>query len=296
MLDEARGALEEVIRQRPGFAEGYCQLGLVCHALGRIDEAREALETSLRLRPELAEAEAELGDMRANEASSSRAIALYQQAVGHKPDFVGALDNLAVAQRDAGRLDDAAAACRRAIALDPKCAQALGNLGLVLEDQQQLTAAIACHRDAVRLSPHSAELHNALAAARGAQRRTRGGTGRAGRSHTAGARASSPRISNRGGVLKQLGRYDEAIRQFEQALALDNGALDVRNSLGSALQLAGRPVEARDAYQRIWKSIRTAPTCTRTWAGCWLPKASSTRRYRTTIRVCAPAPACVGAS
>ncbi len=249
MLEEAHAQFEAVLRRRPDFAEAHCQLGIVCHALGRIDAARAALETSLRFRPGLAAAHAELGDLAREQGDMERAIAAYERALTFKPDFAAALNNLAVALREAGRLDESAAACRRAIALDPNCAMAYSNLGLVLADQQELDEALAAHREAVRLCPDSALLHNALGAV----------LERSGRYEEAlGALDEALRLapdlavarSNRGGVLKQLGRHEEAIGEFEKALALDVNSSEMQSNLGGALQLAGRSDEARDAYQR----------------------------------------------
>jgi len=51
-IEEARSALELVVREKPGFVEAWYQLGVNWLALGNNSEAERALRTAARLRPD----------------------------------------------------------------------------------------------------------------------------------------------------------------------------------------------------------------------------------------------------
>ena len=57
--------------------------------------------------------------------------------------------------------------------------------------------------------------------------------------------------SNLGVVLQALGRLEEAIAQYEQALAIDPNFAMAHYNLGIAVDKSGRPDEAAVHYRRI---------------------------------------------
>ncbi len=56
--------------------------------------------------------------------------------------------------------------------------------------------------------------------------------------------------NNKGGSLAALGRHEEAIRCYDEALAIDRSAIQVLNNKGSALSALGRSEEAIGCYDK----------------------------------------------
>ena len=278
-LTEAQQAYEGVVTQQPNFARGHCRLGAVLHALGDLVRAQSELETSLRLDPTLAEAHAELADLARELGRMEAALAGYREALRLDPRSTKALNNLALALRAVRRYEDSAECCRRAIAIDPTCVEAHSNLGLALQDLERFDEAIACQRRALELRPDSSDLHQALGAVLACAGRyedalrvmqTAIELGQAG-----GAPPENLAVvhNNRGGVLKQLGRYDEALASFEQGLQEDTRAAQAR---GEAVTISPETAAkaAPSALMRPERaSLRNNRALTRLllgdWAGGW---------------------------
>ena len=115
-----------------------------------------------------------------------------------------------------GQLDAAERQFRNAHALEPRNYNVLNALALIALDRGDATAAIALLTRACELSPDQ----------------------------------PTPRV-NLGNAFARLGRYDDAIGQYDVALTLRPRDVDALYNRSTALLFSDRPGEAIDGYQRV---------------------------------------------
>ena len=70
------------------------------------------------------------------------------------------------------------------------------------------------------------------------------------------APANAEVLANRGAALRQLGRYDEALADYDRALAIAPGSAEAHNNRGVTLAALARWREARECYDR---ALQLAP-------------------------------------
>ncbi|TDG21619.1 tetratricopeptide repeat protein [Paraburkholderia silviterrae] len=216
----AEAALRRALELDPSFAPAWNRLG---HLLAEAhpDEAEAALRRAIELNPELAAAHFNLGNLLCERRPDVAAQAL-RRAVALQPDFAVAWVNLAHTLAKTHR-EEAEAAARQAVALDPGLADAHYNLGTLIGVAQPDEAAGALRR-AVALQPDhrlawhhlglvlkGERLHEAEAALRRAIELDR--TDPAGHAVL-------------GNVLLDMGRLDESVASYREALALASASND----------------------------------------------------------------------
>lgn len=113
-----------------------------------------------------------------------------------------------------GELEQAEHCLRKALALAPDSATALENLSVTLVGRGEAEKALEFSTQAIRLKPAAAT------------------------------------FDRRGYILAQLGRHEEAIRDFRQALDADPQLADAHNNLGVSLQASGHSEEAIESFSR----------------------------------------------
>ena len=179
-------------------------------------------------------------------APTGAAIPLFAAATEFMPDSSQAFLYLGLAQYTAGNAVEAIEPLRTAVRLDPADAQAALYLGRVLIQADQGPAGIEALTAATTRFPNDAALRSELLNAY--QR-----TGRAAEALTlyetalqSPSAAEEPVLRfNYGTVLLQAGRVDDAIVQFEQAIALDPTNFDAHYNLGAAYQNQAAAVNRR---------------------------------------------------
>lgn len=114
------------------------------------------------------------------------------------------------------QLDAAAAAFQQALMLRRDFWQAHANLGLVLKAQGRFDEAIAQFRKAIKLAPPSAELLGSLA-----------------------------------NVFHMAGKAREAVQHYEQAIARDGRVPGIRMAFGALLMQLGRPDDAARQFTAV---------------------------------------------
>jgi tetratricopeptide (TPR) repeat protein/SAM-dependent methyltransferase len=122
--------------------------------------------------------------------------------------------NMAFALQQLGRLPEAAAHYRKALALKSDYTDAHTNLGNVLTVLGSHAEAALCYERVVVQAP-TAEAHY-----------------------------------NLGSAFARLGRLDDAVAQFERALALKGDLIGAHNNLANALVAQGRPEQALAHFER----------------------------------------------
>lgn len=133
------------------------------------------------------------------------------------PRHFGALNFYAILLMQRGRLAEAVPLLRRAVSVNPGSDATHYNLGLALKGLNKPAEALEAFSKSLEIKP-SAETWN-----------------------------------NRGTAFNDLGRYDEAIRDFNQAIALAPDFLGAFHNRGKSLLLAGRIDQAEGAYDLALK-------------------------------------------
>ena len=218
----ARSAAEEALRLDPDQPLVQVSLATIDEGTGRLEEARSGLETLLLAHPDNDEAHRLLGRVLGRLGRGDEALAQLQKAVSLRPGFWRNHQQLGIAHLNAGRHAAAAAAFRRIIELQPDLAWGHEMLGTVYHIQGDLPAAIESYKRALDLGPDAVAW------------------------------------SNLGAALYTEGRLDEAVRAFEQAIALEPLASANHRNLGDAWQRLGRPDAARRSWSEAARLSRQA--------------------------------------
>lgn len=253
---EAAAELRSVLERAPDFVEGRSELATILARQGRLDEAvlearealaadpnataarwvlievleqqgksaeaRRELETLISLAPEFASAQFKMGSLLAEEGDATGAIERFERAVELDPDLVEAHQNLAILY---GRRGDFASAVRhqeQAVDLGPESAEARLTLatarilgGDVAAARRDLETALAKHPSDPRIADTLARV---LATA--PEDSVRDGAMAADiASKLIDAMPSTQHAETMAMALAELGRFEEAAKMEEQAIA-----------------------------------------------------------------------------
>lgn len=138
----------------------------------------------------------------------NEAVYHYSEAIRIRPDYHAALNGLGVALYKAGRVDEAIGYYKRALELNPNSAEANSNLGLGLASKGRFADAVLYYRVSLTTMDEI-----------------------------------STRISL-GDALVGLGRFQEAVTEYEKVLRIQSQNAGVHNNLGVALSQQGKLDEA----------------------------------------------------
>ena len=228
---EAERLSRETIRVAPQVAEPYVNLGVAQMRLGRHAEAEQSQRDALRINPRSAPAHANLAMALAAQAKPDEAIAAYEESLKVSPRQPAVLHLLGALLASRGRAPEAIVRLREAVALGGPTAEMHMDLGNLLALTGKVAEATAEYDAAVRARPAWGEARSNLAF----------GLRRLGRLEEAAAMFAAAAevlparraelLTQLGMVLVDLGRRDEAARQFEEALRLQPDFAPARESL-----------------------------------------------------------------
>ncbi|HEY4031618.1 MAG TPA: tetratricopeptide repeat protein [Caulobacteraceae bacterium] len=201
---------------RPDAAtlQTLCGQGLAAHQAGRLDEAWARYGQVLDLDARHYDALRLSGVLCLQIGRAAEAVDFIGRAIAVQPNAAVAHGNLASAFNALGRFEEAVASSDRAIALAPDYVEAYGARGRALYQQGRLEAALDSYRRMAALRPQASAFFNCGVMQRG------------------------------------LGRADEALASFDQAIALDPDYADAHHSRGVVLRELGRPEDAVAAFDR----------------------------------------------
>ncbi len=247
----------------PRAVGGYVQ-AVHAEQRGDTDAAIRHLEAATNANPDLTMARGMLGDLYRAEGEYEKATVQYEALVRLDPYWALNHYKLGVSYQFLRRLMDAAASYKRAIELDPKDADSHMNVGLVYLAMGQLDDAVRYTEKATLLDPNSAaafsnlgvvmEAKGDFARAESAYRRSLDldstqtetllnlGSNLIKQRKTADAvsimervleQSDTPQVRKRyGDALAHAGEYEEAIKQYEAALAKDPRYYPAMNEIG----------------------------------------------------------------
>ena len=194
---EAKGLVEEMIRQKPDHVMGYSKMSIILAelgdyrqaihygeraadldpgdaltyaALGRLhdtigetDRAVEYYRRSLAIDPQDAVVQHSLGRALLARKAFAEAAECFRRALRIRPDFPEALTDLGNACRAQGRLDQAIQYYQQVLELDPTAVSAHYNLGNALKARGAPEEGITHYRLAIRHDPNHTKSYNNLA-------------------------------------------------------------------------------------------------------------------------------------
>jgi tetratricopeptide (TPR) repeat protein len=209
-LEEAGAGFAAVVKQSPGFAEAYFNLGLVREQQGRYDEAIPSFQKALTLRPRLHGASLFLGvtEFQLNHLDIAGA-AVQKETVAY-PNDANAWMWLGVVRLAQDRAEEAADALDRADKLKPNDQDILYHRG-----RAHLLVSKNSYAEMFKIDPHSWRVHRVLAQANA-----------------------------------EADRHVEAIAEYEAAVKLAPTQPGLREELGSEYLQVNKLQEAETAFHR----------------------------------------------
>ena len=182
--EEALEAARVAIAKRPDFSRAYATLGEALNALGRPKEAETHLRRAIALNPQEQNAQLNLGAALYKQGRYEPALEATRVALAQHPNYALAHHNLGLILKELGRFEEAEQHLRRAVALDPS--HSLYALATLQIEQQRYDESLELLQHLIGIEPGHAKGLDAM-----------------------------------GIALFYLGKSDEALQHFDQALLLD---------------------------------------------------------------------------
>jgi predicted O-linked N-acetylglucosamine transferase (SPINDLY family) len=152
-LDEAVACYGRALSLRAAFPQALNNLGIALKDLGRHQEALDAYRRALALEVAYPEAWCNLGNALSELGRRAEAVSAYRRALEFRPDYPDVLSNLGVALRESGERAQAIDCFGRALALQPGHADAWINLGNLYEEMREREKALECFGRALAVKP-----------------------------------------------------------------------------------------------------------------------------------------------
>ena len=243
--EEALEAIRVAVAQAPDFSEAHVNLGAILKALGRFEEAETHLRRAIALDPQVGDAYINLGAALYEQGRYEEALEATRIAVAQASDFSQAHTNLGEILSKLGRYEEAIDALAQAAAVDPSSSQAAELyflIGQMARENGQSEAAAEHYMHTLEADPHHAEALHWLATLRAQQQRYDEMLALLQR-FIALYPNDAATYSNMGIALVFLGRNDEALQRFDQALSLDPTLENVRANREALLEAMKENVE-----------------------------------------------------
>jgi tetratricopeptide (TPR) repeat protein len=240
-VQAAEALIKRVVTLNPNHFWATNELTLMLLAKGALGEAEMHARNAIRIAPQNAQANNLMGLVltEANrpligEYHYRRVLEL---ASGEEPIT---LANLAWNLKAQGRIEESRALYQKSMALKPDVLQTVLGFAKMEEADRKFDAALALLDEAERLLPDNPSVHLTRATVLARQKKTEAALAILDKPEATGPRLGPSELSEKGRLLDQLGRYDEAFTAFDTAKkrAVEMGA---RTYLAEpAADLAGR--------------------------------------------------------
>lgn len=162
---EAAEAYQAAIRLQSDYVDAYYNLGLALARAGRRTEAMAAWRALLELAPAHPGAHFQLGRMLMEQQQYQAAIQHFSAIEREHPFHFETRTNLATCYLRLGGIDKAREFYLQALELMPLDVQVLFNLGVISMQEGRVEEAVKYYQRAVRIQPDLYEAHNNLGAA-----------------------------------------------------------------------------------------------------------------------------------
>jgi len=234
-LVEAERLASQLVNNEPRNVDARQLAALIARRGKRYDAAIAHIDVAREIQPDSAALASTLGLLRKDKGELELAIAAFRRATELAPRSSQCAFNLGIALEEAGDGEGAMDAYRRACERDPQNALARYNLARACEETGDVTGAESAYRDALAIRPEYPKALNNLAnLLRRRQGAARDEALELYRQATSLAPGFAGAWCNRGLLLIDLGRADEARGCFEQAQKLDADNATAAHMLAAA--------------------------------------------------------------
>lgn len=242
----AEAALERVLLIQPEEPNALQLMGLIRQGQGELSEAEPLYRRSLALDPAQPHVHYNLGTLLYHQARFDEAIAALEEAVRQKPNYAAAFLRLGHAYQSKAQYDAAEKAYRRCLHIQPNFQMAKQSLGGVLNDQGRSVEAEQILRRALAAGSRDprqiAALQHNLGVSLKLQRRFAEAL-----ELFDAAQAAAPEMPavdyNRGNILQEVGRAEEAVDSYRRAIVRNPLDLSAHGDLNRLLYRLGRDGE-----------------------------------------------------
>ena len=275
-LAKAEGLFRKALSIDPALSRAYaglCDVSLRRYnrasATADVVAAEKACHKALELEPSREETEMALARLYLDSGRSEQAEAVYSGLAARRPGDADVFVGLGYAHLEQGQREDAGRSFQRAIEVEPGYWQAytaLGNFNFRLGRAED---AIGAYRKATELAPGSASAFSNLGAALLLAARL--DEAAAAFEKSLAIEPSRSAYANLGSLYYFLGRFPEAVTQYENAERIASDDQQVAGALADALwQMPGRRTDAVRQYQRAatlaQAALKVNPSHAVTWA------------------------------
>jgi tetratricopeptide (TPR) repeat protein len=222
-LENALSLLQKALEQDPAYALAYAALGEVYWRLYELQKrpelvtlAQDNCRKAIDLNDLLAPVHVTLGMIHRGTGKEEEALADLQRALDRDPRSAEAFREIGRAQRTLGRTKEAEQAFRRAAGLRPSDWAVHNYLGALYLAENRLAEAEVEFRRVIALAPDNPRGYTNVGVVCFRQGRLEDAEGAFRRS--VAIRPTAPALSNLGGTLFFLSRFEESARTFERAV------------------------------------------------------------------------------
>jgi tetratricopeptide (TPR) repeat protein len=251
--EAALGAYERALELFPDYAEAWYNRGRALQSLERQEDAVQSYGKALALNPNLVQAYNNRATALRKLKRLKEALVDCQSAIALRRDYVEAFRTQGEVLREMGRPDMAALSYEAVTVLDKNDTRAMQQRALALNLAKQHAAALECIGRAIELEPDNRDFYL-----------SRGVVQRHAKLYDAAIESNRKSIelrpdhpagyTNLGRVLDELGRTQEAMDYYEQALAVDPACALANFNRGLIQLQAGNYADGWRSYEWRWQA------------------------------------------
>ena len=247
-IAEACELYEKILADVPEQFDALHMMGVIAMQEGRFEESQAKIIAALKLHPENAAALGNLTAAYLRNGQLEEALACGRHALRIEPESVDALVNLSTSLHDLGRFQDAVPFLNRALNLAPNSALVSNLLGSCLFKCGEVSDAAKVFEAAARASPNDAGSWANLSAALNSLSEYERALECANRAIALRADSSNA-LAAQGASLLELGKVDEAIASYREAVK-HSPSVQVLCAFANALITSGLNDEASECLRR----------------------------------------------
>lgn len=228
--EEAARSFRKTLELEPNNAKAHTDLGVTFAQRGDTAEALRLFNRAVELAPANLKARQNIATALASKGEFTRAAEHIQIALDAEPDSPGLVDQLGAILQHSGRTNEALAQFRRAALIRAEKAAELARSANELVGADRLAEAAGALAEALQLQPGNPELRNIYATVLARQ-----GDFRAALTQFDKAIETKPDHAmahfNRAMALEELGDFENAIKGYRKASALDPAWKEPKNRI-----------------------------------------------------------------
>ncbi len=251
-MGNVAGALadyESTLTVKPDYLDGWMHRGVLLNEQGRVEEALDCYDRAAAIAPGRGDIWYNRGVALQDMGRSAEALQSYERAAQLAPDFADAWNNRGVLLRKLDRKEEALECFARALQIDPGHIQALTNHGAILIELRRFEEALANYDKVLATAPDAQGWYNF-----GFAQQMLGRTQEALVAYDQAVKLD-PNLADawngRGSLLRGLGRADDAMMSFRRALTIDPRHADALANVGGALHEMKRYDEAAREFRKL---------------------------------------------